>query len=123
MSDEVTAADMEKLLKEAPKWKNGEIPNLDHDTAYDFVKYDWPKILSYVRRLEKQKDELLSLVKSTAQGALVHSDKNNVLRASNDGLEKKLKIATEALEEVTAWNKEDPALESCRLALSQMKSV
>ena len=49
---------MQKLLKEAPKWKNGEIPNLDHDTAYDFVKYDLPKVLSYIRTLEKEHREM-----------------------------------------------------------------
>ena len=47
------SAEIQKILKDAPRWKHDEIPNLDHDTAYDFVKFNWPTILPYIRTLEK----------------------------------------------------------------------
>ena len=50
--DSTTAEEVEKLIKDAPNWNRCAIPNLDHDSAYDFVKYDWPKIRRYLRSLE-----------------------------------------------------------------------
>lgn len=53
-NDKTEAAEMEKLIRDAPKWKYGEIPNLDHDEAYDFMKYDWPKIRRYIKTLQSR---------------------------------------------------------------------
>ena len=75
----MTAAEVEKLIKDAPNWNRGTIPHLDHDSAYDFVAYDWPKIRRYIR----------------SQSSHIQS------------LEAKLKIAREALEvinhDITPW--------------------
>ncbi len=76
MSPSPSSADMQKLLKAAPRWERKEVPNLDHDEAYDFVKYSWPQILRYIRSLEadqKAMREALEFCKVTS--SFVNADK------------------------------------------------
>lgn len=63
--------EIQKLLEDAPRWNSDTVPNLSHEEAYDFVKYDLPKILRYIRQLEKEHREMretFERIKTHARG-------------------------------------------------------